>query len=150
MTGHRTWIPAVGLIAALVAATIAGGRKLEEQPRFCVSCHEMKDYYAQWVGSAANRHHPNCIVCHAGADIRGIVEGQMRGLGYIWTHYAGSPADRKPPFKAYMPNIFCTRCHAAPERMNAHRNVRIERRDCLVCHNHKPGRDFAGEAPIGQ
>lgn len=144
---HRTWLPTVGLIVALTVATFAAGRKLEEEPRFCVSCHEMKDYYSQWIESGALRNHPNCIICHAGHGPIGIVEGQIRGLGYIWVHTTGSEKDLTPPFEVHMPDRFCTQCHAAPERLDAHRNVKIEGRECLFCHSHKPGRDFAGEVP---
>ena len=146
----RSWILTTCLILALTAATIAAGRKLEEQPRFCVSCHEMGGYYAQWVESGASKNHPNCIICHAGPSIVGVVEGQGRGLRYIWMHYTGSARSLTPPFKVRMPADFCAKCHVAPERLDAHRNVVIAGRECQACHSHKPGRDFAGEAPRGR
>ncbi len=85
----------MGLWAAMIVtipfATVRGVRVLEEQPNFCVSCHERKHTLDEWKESGASENHKNCIVSHAGPGFLGIVESQWRGLRFVYVHYTASP-----------------------------------------------------------
>ncbi len=82
------------VVVFLIPAVVAGGRTLEKQPTFCASCHESQEYYELWIRSGAAKDHPNCIECHTGPGLAGILDGQIRGLKHLAVHFFGTI--RKP------------------------------------------------------
>jgi nitrate/TMAO reductase-like tetraheme cytochrome c subunit len=65
----KSILAATGIFAGfffLIVGGMWGGRVLEHKPSFCISCHEMKPSYDNWIASGASKHHPDCIQCHSG------------------------------------------------------------------------------------
>lgn len=134
------------LMVGVPFTTVRGGRLLEEQPAFCVSCHEMKHAWKEWIESGAAEHHPDCIQCHAGPGFLGMVESQWRGLRFVYVHLTASEEKLKPPFKAKMPPIFCLQCHPKEKIDPVHRRFKnFSEKMCADCHKHRKGWEFLGE-----
>ncbi len=131
------------------AGMVGGGYVLERSPAFCAACHEMRPSVEAWESSGASRNHPDCIGCHSGKGLAGLLESEVRGLRMIGIHFF---ADRDPdrPIKAKMPETFCLKCHSEEDLVASHAMFKVERRTCADCHKHKPGWDFSGEmeAPL--
>lgn len=139
------WV-AIPLAALIIGAVLStGGRALESSPTFCVSCHEMERPGKGWKKSEASEDHPNCIMCHSGPGPFGVVEAQMRGLGMIVAHFVDSEEDLRGPFKAKVPDRFCTQCHDRAKIEPPHRKLRTEGKGCRDCHKHREDWEFAGE-----
>ncbi len=136
----------MGLLTFVI---IPGGRALEHQPGFCNSCHEMNRPHAGWVASGASQHHPNCIQCHSGPGITGVIEAEFRGLEQIVVHFTASETELKGPFKYRVPSEFCTQCHSLEKQnikaAHARFKEKMEGRPCANCHKHQDGWEFAGE-----
>jgi cytochrome c nitrite reductase small subunit len=133
----------IGLGIFLVPA----GRFLENHPSFCNSCHEMNRPYEGWKSSGANRSHSNCMDCHSGKGVSGIVEAESRGLGQLVAHFLLSEKELKGPFIAHVPRTFCLKCHdiQLPRTAKAHLPFRVENKECSGCHKHQEGWEFSGE-----
>ncbi len=121
------------------------GRGLERQNWFCISCHEMRGYDKQSKESGASDSHPTCIGCHSGPGLPGIADSQIRGLKYFYLHSTGTEKQLTPPFKAKMPDHFCTQCHARATIAPVHARLPAQGRACAECHRHQPGWSFEGE-----
>jgi hypothetical protein len=134
----------LGVVIAGVGVS-AGGRALERSPTFCVSCHEMERPGKGWKASEAAEDHPNCIMCHSGPGPFGVVEAQMRGLGMIVEHFVESEEELRGPFKAKVPDRFCTQCHDPMEIEPPHKKLSTQGKACRDCHKHREDWDFAGE-----
>ncbi|MFN3476687.1 MAG: NapC/NirT family cytochrome c [Candidatus Methylomirabilales bacterium] len=144
--GKRAVLIAIGmvLIFVLLGGAIVGGRVLERQPTFCASCHEERENYERWLSSGAAKEHKTCIECHTGPRIQGVIDGQLRGLRHVVTHFRGT---FETPLKAFVPNTYCIPCHSLQEMAREHHEVpAFIRKRCAECHNHKPGVRFSGEA----
>ncbi len=92
-------VAGIGLIAL-----IAGGaafQKINEQPWFCNTCHEMNFHYASWQAST---HGPEarCLDCHASPGVRGFIEEKVRG------------AEQLNDVRSQV------RCHACPRGAHCH------------------------------
>ena len=133
----------------MAAMVVPGARYLEHQPGFCNSCHEMNRPHAGWVASGASQHHPDCIQCHSGPGITGVVEAELRGVGQLIAHFSDSEKELQGPFKYKVPREFCTQCHSMekPQVKAAHTRFqeKMEGRPCGTCHKHQEGWEFAGE-----
>ena len=77
------WVGGTILAVSLALATVVGARALEQQPAFCASCHEERENYDRWLSSGAAAVHKNCIECHTGPGLVGILHGQARGLRHV-------------------------------------------------------------------
>ncbi|MBI1820881.1 MAG: cytochrome C [Nitrospirae bacterium] len=121
-----------------------GGRFLEHSPSFCISCHEMQPSYDGWIASGASKHHPDCIQCHSGPGLQGVLESEWRGLHFLKVHYFGHRKANQP-FRVKMPEEFCLQCHSAGKLMEAHRPFQTGGHTCADCHKHNPGWKFKGE-----
>lgn len=143
---------AVVLLAAMllaVPAFVAGFRVVESQPGFCYLCHEEHPAHQGWLASGAAREHPNCIECHSGPGVTGVVAAQLKGATHFVKHVTGDFAE--PIARADVPDEFCTQCHVSGSVVGEHREVAgFATRQCADCHNHKPGARFGeGEESDG-
>jgi len=127
---------------ALGLAAVVGGRMLEMQPGFCASCHEIREHYDRWLTSGAAHHSSNCIECHAGPGLAGIVGGQFRGARHVVRHVTRTYAT---PLSADVPRSWCGACHREPALAAGHVQVPdIGAQRCGMCHHHRAGARFAG------
>lgn len=132
--------------AVVIGATLsAGGRALERRPAFCTSCHEMKRPGKGWEVSGAKNDHPDCIMCHSGPGPWGVVEAQMRGLEMVVAHFVESEEELRGPFKATVPDRFCTQCHDPMKIAPPHQKLPMAGRVCKDCHKHREDWEFEGE-----
>jgi hypothetical protein len=144
MTGARIVAVAGGLIlaAGLGLAAVVGGRALEMHPSFCASCHEIREHYDRWLASGAVQHSANCIECHSGPGLAGIIGGQLRGARHVVSHVTGLYA---ATISADVPRSWCVRCHSEGTLAAGHVRVSdIGPQRCGACHNHAPGARFYG------
>jgi len=77
------------VIAAFGAVALgAYGIKITGHPKFCVSCHNMDEYYASWEHSS----HKDvaCIGCHAKPGIAGTVAAKAQGMVQLVQYISGS------------------------------------------------------------
>lgn len=147
----KKWLLGSLIIIVLAAMTASGGRYLETKPAFCDGCHEMNRPYEGWKSSGAERSHKNCILCHSGPGIPGVLEAEFRGAGQLAAHFTFKKEALKGPFIAKVPNEFCTQCHnlAVPRTAKGHLPFQIEGKACSECHRHRQGWDFSGEVRPG-
>lgn len=131
-------------ILALPVGIMGGGHVLEKSPSFCNSCHEMKASYEGWIQSGASKDHPDCISCHSGEGISGMLESKIRGLRMIGKHFLRL-APREGRIRAAMPEHFCLKCHAPDKVVDSHLPFRIQGETCADCHKHREGWNFVGQ-----
>ncbi|MFC1761369.1 ammonia-forming cytochrome c nitrite reductase subunit c552 [Planctomycetota bacterium] len=76
-------VAAIGIVALSAYAIEITGH-----PKFCVSCHNMDDYYASWEHSS----HKDvaCIECHADPGVAGLVEAKAQGMVQLVQYISGS------------------------------------------------------------
>ena len=78
------------LVVAVFGAVALGayGIKITGHPKFCVSCHNMGDYYASWEHSS----HKDvaCVDCHAKPGMAGTVAAKAQGMVQLVQYVAGS------------------------------------------------------------
>jgi len=137
---------AVGVAAVVIvpAGIMWGGRMLEHSPSFCRSCHEMQPGYDGWMASGAAKYHPDCIGCHSGEGIGGVLESELRGVRMIGIHFFGNRAPGQS-IEAKVPEAFCLKCHASEKVLASHAMLRVEGRTCPDCHKHRVGWKFRGQ-----
>jgi cytochrome c-type protein NapC len=146
------------LVAALlpVAATtgaLRAGVKESSQTRFCLSCHEMRDYgkslFVDDRKSLPAVHYQNrlidrdtaCYSCHTDYALFGDVKAKVNGLKHVWVHYLRKVPDKIELYQPYA-NANCLHCHedarrfveAAPHQPVIDR-VRAGELKCMGCHN---------------
>jgi len=77
------------VIAAFGAVAVgAYGIKITAHPKFCGSCHNMKDYYASWEHSSHKD--VGCVECHAQPGIAGTAAAKAQGMVQLVQYVAGS------------------------------------------------------------
>ena len=78
------------LVVAAIGGVVLGayGIKITGHPKFCVSCHNMEEYYASWGHSS----HKDvaCIECHAKPGMAGTVAAKAQGMVQLVQYIAGS------------------------------------------------------------
>ena len=78
------------LVVAVFGAVALGAYAIEitGHPKFCVSCHNMDEYYASWEHSS----HKDvaCIECHAKPGVSGIVAAKAQGMVQLVEYISGS------------------------------------------------------------
>ncbi|MFQ5456551.1 MAG: NapC/NirT family cytochrome c [Nitrospirota bacterium] len=134
----------IGLVLIIFFGVVGGGRILEKSPKFCASCHEMKDSYNSWISSGASEKHTNCIQCHSGQGLTGIIGAEMRGLRQIYQHITGRMKGIEN-ISNVVPDRFCLKCHDIKEMQHEHHeehNIDTIGKKCAVCHNHKKDNNF--------
>ena len=53
----------------------------------------MRSSYDGWILSGAAKDHPDCISCHRGEELSGLLESKIRGLRMIGKHFFGERSD---------------------------------------------------------
>jgi len=132
------------MVPILPAALVWGGRMLEHHPVFCASCHEMQPSYDGWMASGAAKNHHDCIQCHSGKGLGGLLESEWRGARMIGKHFWG-PARQDQRITANLPEGFCLKCHASRKLVASHAAFQTAGRTCADCHKHRPGWKFSGQ-----
>ena len=78
------------LVVAAIGGVVLGayGIKITGHPKFCVSCHNMEEYYTSWGHSS----HKDvaCIECHAKPGMAGTVAAKAQGMVQLVQYIAGS------------------------------------------------------------
>jgi nitrate/TMAO reductase-like tetraheme cytochrome c subunit len=78
------------LVVAAIGSVVLGayGIKVTGHPKFCVSCHNMEEYYTSWEHSS----HKDvaCVECHAKPGIGGTVAAKAQGMVQLVQYIAGS------------------------------------------------------------
>jgi nitrate/TMAO reductase-like tetraheme cytochrome c subunit len=113
-------------------------RFMEEDPRFCWTCHTMRQAYDQWSTSVHNE--VTCHSCH-----KSDMVGSMR---QVWQYVTRLPNEVKTT--AHVPASTCLSCHPLqdeegnPARADTHHTVG-EATNCLLCHGQELHRFQAPE-----
>ena len=78
------------LVVAAIGGVVLGayGIKVTGHPKFCVSCHNMEEYYASW-GHSSHKD-VKCIECHAKPGMAGTVAAKAQGMVQLVQYIAGS------------------------------------------------------------
>jgi nitrate/TMAO reductase-like tetraheme cytochrome c subunit len=78
------------LVVAVFGAVALGAYAIEitGHPKFCVSCHNMDDYYVSWEHSS----HKDvaCIECHAEPGVAGLAAAKAKGIVQLVEYISGS------------------------------------------------------------
>lgn len=120
-------------VAVAVGLTIVGTVWATDQPRFCISCHEMTPYYNAW------QHGPHkgmiCVECHVDPGLVAHAAHKIPALKELFVHVTGDPkfplAKRRP-----MPERRCVRCHQNLPRQtkSGFEHLAHTTRSCTDCH----------------
>jgi len=115
----------VGLVALpllLSAGNISYGFHQSSTTRFCLSCHEMKDYgkslFVDSKQAVVAVHYQNrlvdretvCYSCHKDYAMFGDVTAKLNGLRHVWAHYIAGVPKKIELYHPY-PNSNCLHCH---------------------------------------
>jgi len=78
------------LVVAAFGAVALGAYAIEitGHPKFCVSCHNMDDYYVSWEHSS--HQDVACIECHADPGVAGLVAAKAQGMVQLVEYISGS------------------------------------------------------------
>lgn len=129
------------LIIALVSVgayiAFTGAYFATSFPRFCGSCHEVKQYYGTWQSSS----HKNvgCLYCHEFRGFIGKLHSKARGLNYVYQHITGQYTITSQGI-VFEPN--CNGCHLGDYRnypktkrldMKHYEYIKADK-SCLQCH----------------
>ena len=78
------------LVVAVFGAVALGAYAIEitGHPKFCVSCHNMDDYYVSWEHSS--HQDVACIECHAKPGAAGLVAAKAQGMVQLVQYISGS------------------------------------------------------------
>jgi cytochrome c-type protein NapC len=150
------WILLVGAGALPIVAsagTLKEGTEESSRTRFCLSCHEMKDYGKSLLADnrlsvpAAHFQHRlidrenACYACHTDYALFGDMKAKLNGLKHVYVHYLGKVPEKMALYQPY-PNYNCLHCHDDARRfleMPAHQPVAqvmaSGELSCLKCHN---------------
>ena len=81
------------LVAAFGAVAIgAYAIEITGHPKFCVSCHNMDDYYVSWEHSS--HQDVACIECHAKPGVAGLAAAKAQGMVQLVQYISGSYGTR--------------------------------------------------------
>jgi nitrate/TMAO reductase-like tetraheme cytochrome c subunit len=78
------------LVVAVIGSVVLGayGIKITGHPKFCVSCHNMEEYYTSW-GHSSHKD-VKCIECHAKPGMAGTVAAKAQGMVQLVQYISGS------------------------------------------------------------
>ena len=89
---RRRIIVVLTLTLVLIAA-VAGLTVYSSSPGFCISCHNMKPYYATWHASKHNK--ISCVKCHFEPGLAGTIRGKFEAISlvarYVTDTYSPKP-----------------------------------------------------------
>lgn len=152
--GRRGLLFGVALLPlAATGASFRAGVTESSQTRFCLSCHEMRDYgkslFVDDRKSLPAVHYQNryvdrdtsCYSCHTDYALFGDAKAKLNGLKHVWVHYLGKVPEKMELYQPY-PNANCLHCHEdarrfleAPPHQPVIERVRSGEMKCLGCHN---------------
>ena len=139
----------MGIVVVAIAFVILSlyTLKVTGHPKFCISCHNMGDYYGSWQHSA--HEDVACIGCHYEPGVTNTLLGKVEGLVQV-VKYVSHSYGAKP--HAMISNEACMRggCHAEMDhsqemllfrdtvrfRHDTHlaENPRGQELNCVSCH----------------
>lgn len=90
----------------LMGLILSGTMEFTSRSNFCMSCHEMKPFYAAWQVSRHAR--VACIKCHAEPGLLGYVETKVKALDEVYLHFRGTY--KKPITIETETTAFSNRC----------------------------------------
>ena len=140
---------AIPITALALLVVMAYTTTLTGHPKFCVSCHNMDEYYVSWQHSS--HQDVACIDCHYNPGAAAMVKGKLSGLVQV-VQYVSHSYSTKP--HALVSNDSCMRssCHAGMGetadvvlfgdqikfRHDKHLsgNPRGKMLNCVSCHGH--------------
>jgi nitrate/TMAO reductase-like tetraheme cytochrome c subunit len=128
----------VSFFLVLMPLGMVGVHKLEEQPAFCLSCHEMERYGETWLSSGLAAKHHDCLQCHSGPGIPGAIGAQVQGAKELWAHLTDNIPRR---IDAEVPDTWCTKCHNPRDMGRTNEEIHAGKivttgRHCAECHKH--------------
>jgi nitrate/TMAO reductase-like tetraheme cytochrome c subunit len=82
------------LVIAVFGAVALGAYAIEitGHPKFCISCHNMDDYYVSWEHSS--HQDVACIECHAKPGVAGLAAAKAQGMVQLVQYISGSYGTR--------------------------------------------------------
>jgi len=85
--------------------------KVTGHPKFCLSCHNMGDYYSSWQHSVHADKKVACIDCHYEPGVTNTVKGKISGLVQVFKYVSHAYGDNP---HAMISNASCMRggCHS--------------------------------------
>lgn len=89
----RSWIRKHWKLTVLALVLLFGGcsfgmLEYTHEPRFCVSCHVMKPFYAAWESSSHNN--VGCVDCHYPPGLQYEIQGKLDALNQVVAFWTGS------------------------------------------------------------
>jgi cytochrome c nitrite reductase small subunit len=130
----------IGIAAGLGGYTFIyarGNSYLTNDPKACINCHVMDDYYNAWTKGS---HHQAaaCNDCHAphafvGKWMTKGINGWNHSLAFT-TQRFHEPIQISPRNRAITENQ-CRQCHQPIVQMIDHGSTGKDRLDCLRCHS---------------
>jgi len=107
--GWRKVTLAVLVSIVLISAFATIFFEVTSQPKFCVSCHYMKPYFASWEGSSHKGVH--CTQCHIPPGLKGKIEGKFTALSMVVNYATGIYKRSKPWAEINDQNCLQGGCH---------------------------------------
>lgn len=95
----------LGLLFVLVAFF---GLEMSARPKFCLTCHYMKPFYASWEKSSHSE--VKCVECHYPPGLKSEIEGKFVALNQI-TKYITQQYGTRPPTQIQDASCLRPGCH---------------------------------------
>ena len=146
-----TWLGAGLLMLVVVVIGVVGisayGIKITGHPKFCISCHNMDEYYTSWEHSSHGE--VACISCHYKPGVAATAVGKAQGMVQLVQYISGSYAT-KPHGEISDASCQRSACHEGIEKsdevlvFNGEANFRHDQHltgevqgmalNCVSCH----------------
>ncbi len=128
-----------GLFVGLGVFTFSyarGSSYLTADPRACVNCHVMDEYYDAWQ-TGSHKTAADCNQCHTPPDLIGkystkAVHGVRHSLAFTTGHFV-EPIQIKPDSLAVV-EANCRNCHSSIFQGTDHLAVSQDSGKCISCH----------------
>ncbi len=125
------------LVPLVLAASVGAFSFLSSQPRFCNSCHIMRQDYSSWKSSTHKE--VSCQECHQQSGITGFILSQMSLVRMV---ISNTSHFYDKPITAHIFDSPCLNCHRKIKKGIAVSNgIRISHKElpagqlCTECHN---------------
>ncbi len=108
----RTLGIALGTLAVVGAAGLAGAEYHTSRPQFCASCHVMEPYYESWSHDLhGSKLGVRCVDCHYAPGERFTIKAKFKGLSQVASYFSGRYGAGRP--RAHVNDESCLRsgCH---------------------------------------
>ena len=94
----------IGLLCAIL---IIGAHIWYNNPKHCISCHEIEKYYKSWRKSTHSS--VRCLACHQENNIKGIIETNIKGIFRVVLHFTHMDEDYEIKTRVFKER--CLQCH---------------------------------------